>query len=85
MKRLRAESKGKNRPNSVVQVHCRERPLPDRKDDIAYEEIIVRCGIQRDRPFFYLVADVGQADSLGRLIANSRQTQLADLGRFLRL
>ena len=78
-------TKGWSRPEAVIQVSCRERPLLDRKADIAYEEIIVRCGIQRDRPFFYLVADVGQADSLGRLIANSRQTHLADLGRFLRL
>jgi len=44
----------------------------DRKADITYEELIVRRGIQRDCPLFYLVADVGHVDLLGRLIAKIR-------------
>jgi hypothetical protein len=35
-------TKGWSRPKSTIHVHCRERPLWDRKADIAYEEIIVR-------------------------------------------
>jgi hypothetical protein len=31
----------------------------------------VRRGIQRDRPLFYLIADVGHVDLLGRLIARN--------------
>jgi hypothetical protein len=40
------------------------------RDDIG-EQIIVHCGIQRDRPLFQLMAHVGHADSLGRFIAKS--------------
>ncbi len=32
----------RNRPMTAIEVRCRERPLTDRKADIAYEEIIVR-------------------------------------------
>jgi hypothetical protein len=63
--------KGRNRPESVIHVGRRKCPLLDRKADITYEELIVRRSSQSDRPLFYLVADVGQADSLGRLIAIS--------------
>ncbi len=35
-------AKGWSRPFSVIHASQRERPLPDRKADIAYEEIIVR-------------------------------------------
>ncbi len=38
--------KGRNRPKAVIQASCRERPLWDRKADIAYEEIIVRRSSQ---------------------------------------
>ncbi len=38
------------RPESVIEVSYRERPLPDRKADIAYEEIIVRRGNRFDCP-----------------------------------
>ncbi len=38
--------KGWNRPEAVIQVRCRERPVSDRKADIAYEEIIVRRSSQ---------------------------------------
>jgi hypothetical protein len=34
------------RPEAVIQASCRERPLSDRKADIAYEEIIVRRSSQ---------------------------------------
>jgi hypothetical protein len=70
MRRLQASLKGKNRPFSVIQVHWRERLLLDRKAGIAYEEIIVRRGIQSVRPLFHLLEDVGRADPLGRPIAN---------------
>ncbi len=33
---------GSIRPKSAIQGRRRERPLPDRKADIAYKEIIVR-------------------------------------------
>ncbi len=42
--------KGRNRPEAVIQASCRERPLSDRKADIAYEEIIVRRSSQLDCP-----------------------------------
>ena len=42
-KRLfRPVSNDRERPESAIQARRRERPLPDRKSDIAYEEIIVR-------------------------------------------
>ncbi len=40
-------TKGWSRPTTVIQVHCRERPLPDRKADIAYKAIIVRRSKRR--------------------------------------
>ena len=36
----------------------------------------MRRGIQRDRPLFFLIADVGQADPIGRLIATSRHLSI---------
>ncbi len=69
MRRLQATPNDQNRPEAVIQVSCRERPLPDRKADIAYEEITVRRSNQLDSPLFCLVANVCQADSHGRLIA----------------
>ncbi len=50
MRWLLLKLKGWNRPKSVIQVHCRERPLPDRKADIAYEEIVVRHSNRFDCP-----------------------------------
>ncbi len=41
MRRLQSTPNDRNRPKAVIQVSCRERPLSDRKADIAYEEIIV--------------------------------------------
>jgi len=46
-------------------------PLWDLKADIACDEVIVRRSSQWHRPLCYIVADVGRADPLGRLIANS--------------
>jgi len=39
-------TKGWSRPKSAIHVSCGERPLTDRKADIAYEEIIVRRSSQ---------------------------------------
>jgi len=48
-------------PGPKVAVHDRwdERLQLDRNTDIAYEAIIVHRRIHRDRPLFYLAADVG--------------------------
>jgi hypothetical protein len=35
-------------PKSAIHISCSERPLTDRKADIAYEEIIVRCSNRFD-------------------------------------
>ena len=43
-------TKGRSRPESVIEVSYRERPLPDRKADIAHEAIIVRRTNRRDCP-----------------------------------
>jgi hypothetical protein len=43
-------TKGWSRPKSAIQARWRKRPLPDRKADIAYEEIIVRRSSQLDCP-----------------------------------
>ena len=56
--------KGRNRPESVIEVSYRERPLPDRKADIAYEEIIVRRGNRFDCPLSQAQADVGRVAPL---------------------
>ena len=55
--------KGWNRPNPVIQVSCLERPLSDRKADIAYEEIIVRHSNRFDCRL-----SQGQADLLASCI-----------------
>ncbi len=51
--------KGRNRPEAVIQASCRERPLSDRKADIAYEEIIVRRSSQYALALCQAQADVG--------------------------
>ncbi len=71
MRWLPLKLKGWNRPESVIHVGRRERPLPDRKADIAYEEIIVRRGNRFDCPLFPLLADVGWVAPLSRLVANN--------------
>jgi hypothetical protein len=53
--RKKTIANGWNRPKSAIQVRWRERPLPDRKADIAYDEIIVRCSNQLDCPLSYQV------------------------------
>ena len=60
-----------NRPEAVIQVGCRERPLPDRKADIAYEEIIVRRGNRFDYPLSQAKADVGRVAPPSRLVAEA--------------
>jgi hypothetical protein len=51
-------TKGWSRPNLAVHGRGRECRKSDRKTAIAQEAIIVRRGILRDRPLFYLIADV---------------------------
>ena len=58
-------------PISVIQVSCRERPLSDRKADIAYDEIIVRRGNRFDCPLSQAQADVRRAAPPSRLVATS--------------
>ncbi len=55
----------------AIQVHCRERPLWDRKADIAYEEIIVRRGNRFDYPLSQAKADVGRVAPPSRLVAEA--------------
>jgi hypothetical protein len=52
MRRLQATPKGRNRPESVVQVRRRERQLLDRKAVITNEEIIVRRSRRRNCRLF---------------------------------
>ncbi len=64
--------KGRNRSEAVIQVSCRERPLPDRKADTAYDEIIVRRGNRFGCPLSQAQADVGRVVPPSRLVATSR-------------
>ncbi len=78
MRRLQATPKGQNRPEAVIQVSCRERPLPDRKADIAYEEIIVRRSNRFARPLSQGQADVGRIAPPSRLVARCGHSQIED-------
>ena len=60
---------GSSRPTTAIQVLCRERPLPDRKADIASEAIIVRRGNRFDCPLSQAQADVGWDAPPSRLVA----------------
>ncbi len=67
-------TKGWSRPEAVIQVSCRERPLPDRKADITYEEIIVRRSNRFACPLSLAQADVGWVAPPSRLVAKTRHT-----------
>jgi hypothetical protein len=69
---LKTIANGSSRPKSVIQGSCRERPLSDRKADIAYEEIVLRRSSRFACPLSQALADVGAAAPPSRLIATSR-------------
>jgi hypothetical protein len=60
---------GRNRPISLIGANKRERRIPDRKEDITHEMVIVHRCIQRDRPPFDPVANIGWTGSLGHRLA----------------
>ncbi len=64
-------TKGWSRPKPAIQGRCRERPLSDRKGDIAYEEIIVRRSNWLGFPLSQAQAGVGRVAVPGRLVAMS--------------
>ena len=58
MAELRPSRMAQVDPKAVIRVHCRERPLWDRKADIAHGMIVVRCSNRLDCPLFSLLAVV---------------------------
>ena len=62
---------GWSRPESVIHFGRRERPLPDRKADIAYKEIIVRRSNRLDCPLSQAQSDVRWDAPPSRLIAEA--------------
>ncbi len=63
MDRLCDSHEGLESTKSAIQARWRKRPLPDRKADIAYEEIIVRRSNRIECPLSDLQADLGHGSN----------------------